>query len=76
MNADVIVYTKPSCVQCEATKRHLDRLNISYGTVDVTVDLDAFEDLVERGFKSMPVVVTDNDSWAGYQPDKIDGLVG
>jgi hypothetical protein len=26
------------------------------------------------GFKSAPVVITDSDSWAGFQPDKINAL--
>ena len=71
----VTVYTKPSCVQCDATKRHLDKLGIKYDTVDITVDVDAFDMLVEKGFKAAPVVIAGDEAWAGYQPDKIDGLV-
>ena len=71
----VTVYTKPSCVQCEATKRMMDKLKIEYSTVDITIDTDAFDMLVSKGFKSAPVVITDNDAWAGFNPDKISGLV-
>ena len=71
----ITVYTKPACVQCEATKRMMDKLKIDYATVDVTVDTEAFEMLMEKGFKSAPVVMTDNDAWAGFNPDKISGLV-
>lgn len=72
----ITVYTKPSCVQCDATKRLMDKLNIKYSTVDITVDTDAFDMLIAKGFKAAPVVITDNDSWAGFQPDKISELVG
>jgi glutaredoxin-like protein NrdH len=71
----ITVYTKPACVQCEATKRMMDKLGIEYNTVDVTIDNDAFDMLVLKGFKSAPVVITENDSWAGFNPDKISGLV-
>lgn len=71
----VTVYTKPACVQCDATKRHLDKLGVKYETVDITVDTDAFDMIVSKGFKAAPVVITDDNAWAGYQPDKIDGLV-
>jgi glutaredoxin-like protein NrdH len=71
----VTVYTKPSCVQCEATKRMMDKLKIEYSTVDISVDTDAFDMIVAKGFKSAPVVMTDNDSWSGFNPDKISGLV-
>jgi glutaredoxin-like protein NrdH len=70
----ITVYTKPSCVQCDATKRMMDKLGIEYSTVDITVDTDAFDMVVAKGFKSAPVVITENDAWAGFNPDKISGL--
>ncbi len=71
----ITVYTKPACVQCEATKRMMDKLKIEYNTVDITLDNDASDMLISKGFKSAPVVITENDSWAGFNPDKISGLV-
>lgn len=71
----ITVYTKPQCVQCDATKRSLDKLGLEYDTVDITVDTDAFDKIVAMGFKAAPVVITDDDAWAGFQPDKINGLV-
>ena len=70
----VTVYTKPSCVQCEATKRMMDKLKIEYTTVDISVDAEAFDLVLSKGFKSAPVVITDNDSWSGFNPDKISEL--
>jgi glutaredoxin-like protein NrdH len=70
----VTVYTKPACVQCEATKRMMDKLKIKYSTVDITVDTEAFDMIISKGFKSAPVVISDNDSWSGFNPDKISGL--
>lgn len=70
----ITVYTKPSCVQCEATKRMMDKLKIKYSTVDITVDAEAFEMIISKGFKSAPVVIAGNDSWSGFNPDKISGL--
>ena len=34
----ITVYTKPACVQCEATKRLLTKLDLEYNTVDITED--------------------------------------
>ena len=70
----VTVYTKPACVQCDATKRLMDKLNIEYSTVDITVDTDAFDMLISKGFQAAPVVITEDDSWAGFNPEKIGGL--
>jgi len=70
----VTVYTKDNCVQCEATKRHLDKLDIPYSTINITNDISALDKLISLGYRSAPVVVTEDDSWAGYVPDKINGL--
>lgn len=68
------VYTKPSCVQCDMTKRYLDRHNIEYDTVDITQDPEALEMIMSLGFTSAPVVVSPQGNWAGFQPEKIDQL--
>ncbi len=70
----VTVYTKPSCVQCEATKRMMDKLNIEYSTIDISTNSEAFNMIIAKGFKSAPVVITENDAWAGFNPDKISEL--
>jgi glutaredoxin-like protein NrdH len=71
----VTVYTKPSCVQCDQTKRFLDKANIEYKTIDITEDQEAFDKIIGMGFKSAPVVMTDKDSWAGFNPSKLSKLV-
>jgi glutaredoxin-like protein NrdH len=71
----VTVYTKPACVQCDATKRTLDKLGVAYEAIDVTVNEDAYTMLVEKGFKAMPVVNAGDEWWSGFNPEKINGLV-
>ena len=70
----VTVYTKDNCVQCEATKRHMDKLSIQYETINITNDIGALDKLISLGYRSAPVVVAGNESWAGYVPDKLNGL--
>ncbi len=71
----ITVYTKPACVQCDATKRTLDKLGLEYNTIDATTDDAVYNMLVEKGFKAMPVVNAGDDWWAGFNPDKLNGLV-
>ena len=68
------VYVKPSCVQCDMTKRYLDKNGIAYDTVDITEDAAALEMVLGMGFASAPVVISDAGSWAGFQPDKLNLL--
>ena len=71
----VTVYTKPACVQCDRTKKMLDRLVILYVTIDVTQDENAYTRLVADGLLSMPVVSADGyEPWSGFRPDHIRAL--
>ena len=72
----VIVYSKPSCVQCTATYRALDSKGIEYDVVDMSVDEDALAKVKGLGYQQAPVVVTDEAGhWSGYNPNKIAALV-
>ena len=70
----VTVYTKPACVQCTATKKALDRAGVDYEIVDITMDSEARDYVMALGYLQAPVVVTDEDHWSGFRPDKIDEL--
>ncbi|GGF48038.1 glutaredoxin-like protein NrdH [Microbacterium sorbitolivorans] len=70
----ITVYSKPSCVQCNATYRALDAKGIEYSVTDVSEDADALEHVKSLGYLQAPVVVTDGDHWSGFRPDKIDEL--
>ncbi|KAB1643168.1 glutaredoxin-like protein NrdH [Gulosibacter chungangensis] len=70
----IAVYSKPSCVQCTATYRALDKQGIEYEVFDVSVDEKALAAVKELGYLQAPVVVTDNDHWSGFRPDKITEL--
>lgn len=70
----VTVFSKPSCVQCDATYRALDKHGVSYRTVDLTQDGAALELVRGLGYLQAPVVVAGGEHWSGYRPDKISSL--
>ncbi|MHA3685408.1 glutaredoxin-like protein NrdH [Leucobacter salsicius] len=70
----ITVYTKPSCVQCTATYRALDSKGIEYNVLDLSEDETALETVKELGYLQAPVVVTDDEHWSGFRPDKISAL--
>ena len=74
----VTVYSLPACVQCTATYRALDKLEIDYVVVDLADDANAgAREWIgeELGYSRAPVVVVDDDlHWAGYRPDRIAAL--
>jgi glutaredoxin-like protein NrdH len=72
----VTVYTNPNCVQCEQTKKFLDKEGIEYTVENLQSD-DNYEKLVEfvnQGFKAAPIVVTDTETWSGFKPDKLGAI--
>ncbi len=71
----VTVYTKPACIQCEWTKKHLDRAGVAYDLLDVTESDDALATVKGLGYLQAPVVVLSNGQhWGGFRPDNLDAL--
>lgn len=70
----VTVYTKPGCVQCNATYRALDKAGVAYDTVDISRDSDARDFVMALGHLAAPVVVAGDAHWAGFRPDRIAEL--
>ena len=67
----VTVYSKPMCVQCDATYRALDKQGLDYEKIDVTQDVEALEFIKGLGYQQAPVVMAGDDHWSGYRPDRI-----
>jgi len=68
------VYTKDNCIQCDMTKRLMDKIGVEYETVNISENPAELDKLIELGYRAALVVVTEDGSWAGFQPDKITAL--
>lgn len=71
---NTILYTKPNCVQCDATKRALAKSGIAHEVVDITVEPDARDYLLSLGYLQAPVVIAGDQHWSGFRPDRIKTL--
>ncbi len=70
----ITVFTKPSCVQCNATKRALNKAGLAFEEVDLTLDAEALDAVKSLGYQQAPVVFAGGDHWSGFRPDKIKVL--
>lgn len=70
----ITVYSKPACVQCTATTRALDARGLAYDLVDLTQDANAMEMVTSLGYRQAPVVIANEEHWAGFRPDMIGRL--
>lgn len=72
--SDITVYSKPLCVQCDATTRALTKAGVAYDLVDITEDAAAREHIMRLGYLQAPVVIAGEEHWSGFRPDKIKAL--
>jgi glutaredoxin-like protein NrdH len=69
------LYTQPGCQPCRMSKKLLDKHNIDYVTVDISQDEAGRQAVIDLGYQSLPVLVTDTGNhWNGFAPEKIKAL--
>jgi glutaredoxin-like protein NrdH len=78
---NIEVYSKPQCVQCTYSKVRLQKAGLEYSEIDIMDDPEAFKFVTETlKYRSAPIIVVRDedgnitDSWAGFNPEKIDNL--
>ncbi len=77
MASEVIVYTTPTCPWCQALKRYLEERDVPYEEVDVSSDIEAALQMVEKsGQQGVPVVEIDGEIVVGFDRERIDALLG
>jgi glutaredoxin-like protein NrdH len=74
------VYTNPDCVQCDTTKRYLDRHGIRYDTVDLSQDPISLDMVQSLGYAQVPVVYLESKQlgvkhWSGFRSGELANLV-
>lgn len=72
--SEITIYTLPNCVQCDTTKKLMDRLGLEYTSIDLSTDQEAAKKVMDMGYKQAPVVVAGETHWGGFQYEKITGL--
>lgn len=72
--ASITVYSKPACVQCNATYKALDKQGVEYTVVDITTNPDARAYVMSLGYLQAPVVVAGEHHWSGFRLDHIKQL--
>lgn len=70
----VKLYTLPACVQCDATKRYLQRNFIEYEEIKLQEAPEALEMVRGMGYTAAPIVMAGEKHWSGFRPDLIESL--
>lgn len=70
----VTVWELPDCVQCNQTKKLMDKLGITYEVQSLQDNPLILEGFKAQGLMSAPIVTTDTKAWSGFRHDKITSL--
>lgn len=70
----IIIYTRNDCVQCHATKRAIESRGFTFELINLDSNPEAADNLRAQGYRQLPVVVTEQESWSGFRPDLINRL--
>ena len=78
---EVKLYTQPNCGFCDLMKEMLDKVGISYYTIDIKEDEIALAFMKEQGHRTVPqlyandVHINTNPNTREYTPDELERLI-
>lgn len=73
----IIVFTQPDSLPCEAVKMFLKSRRAKFEERCVTHDDAALRELAEKyNSRSTPTVVIDDEVVVGFDPERLDQLLG
>ena len=76
----IVLYTKPGCGPCGATRHALESRGVPFETVNVMDDDAALDAIKGLGYLTVPVVLVQDghaaEHWGGFQLDRIADLAG
>jgi glutaredoxin-like protein NrdH len=70
----ITVWELPNCVQCDQTKKQLQKRGIVFTTKRLDKSNKAIEKFRELGLLQAPIVETDTKRWSGFRLEKIKSL--
>lgn len=73
MNATI--YTTNSCIYCIKAKNYLSEKKIEYVEKNIQEDSSAREELLSMGYRTVPVILLDEEEIVGFNKDKIDKII-
>ncbi|MFH8080458.1 MAG: glutaredoxin domain-containing protein [Candidatus Aenigmatarchaeota archaeon] len=71
----VKIYTTPNCYFCKMAKQYFESKNIPYEEVDVSVNVDAAKEMIEKtGQMGVPVIEVENNIIIGFNRNALERI--
>ncbi|NLP17992.1 MAG: glutaredoxin family protein [Firmicutes bacterium] len=72
MATRVIVYSTPTCPYCNLVKEYLEENDVDFSVIDVTVDQEAREEFIRKGYRGVPVTVIGTEEITGFDVSRLE----
>lgn len=73
----VKIYSTPTCHYCHLAKEHLMEHGIPYQDIDVSMDINAAREMIQKsGQRGVPVITIGDELIVGFDQERIDSLLG
>lgn len=74
---EVIVYSTPTCSNCDAAKRFLKEMGVSYKEINVARDIQAAERIIKMtGQSAVPVIEIGSEFIVGFDKKRMLEALG
>jgi len=70
----IVYHIGPACVQCNQTKKMMDKFGVAYTQVDLRDEPELTEQFKEQGHMTAPIVTSKIGTWSGFRLDLIQDL--
>lgn len=72
----ITIYSTPTCSFCNAAKQYLKSQDIEYTDIDVSQDIEAATQMVEKsGQMGVPVIDIDGDIIVGFYKPQLEAVL-
>ena len=73
---NVTIYSSSSCQYCIAAKDFFKRNNIDYTEKNISEDMEARKELMQKGVMGVPFIIIGDEEIAGFNEPKIKEALG
>ena len=72
---DIIIYSTDSCSHCQSAKAYLNQRGFNYKEKNVQSDKSARQELMDKGYRGVPIIVINGIDIVGFDKEKMDQLL-
>jgi glutaredoxin len=70
------IYTSDTCGYCHAAMDYLNENNIEFTEHNISSNPESRKELMKKGYRSVPLIIIDDEEILGFDKDKVSSLLG